>query len=253
MATIAPTPRPKFEMGIVPSNSQTNLFGFQGAPNSGKTTAALKFPNPLVLDFDKKLPPNVPSIPFWNPDFVNKITPCAIRPNRRDALKRWLKEARQLIDPGTTLILDSFTRVNAEFDLHAEADPTPYLSKSGNVDGFEIYRQKLLYCHTIFEYLQALPCAVIVTFHEQVDRDEKGNLTGKMRPLVTGQFGDQVAGLFSNFFRCACKEVNGQLVYTWQIRSNNLFNAVRSPAFNFPPSLIEIPAEYSELQKYKIS
>lgn len=251
VAPAAPKAPTLFNLGITTSTSQTNLFGFQGAPNSGKTTSALKFPNPLVLDFDKKLPPGVPSVEFWNPDFVNSITPCKLRPNRRDALKKWLREARTQLTPGVTLILDSYTRVNVEFDLQAEADPTPYLNKSGAVDNFEVYRQKLLYNHTIFELLSSMPCTVVVTFHEQIDRDATGVPTGKMRPLITGQFADQVAGMFANFYRCNCKEdKQGKLIYTWQIRSNNLFNAVRSPAYKFPEDLIEIPAEYSELQKY---
>lgn len=251
-----PTPpaRKTFDLGITQSTVQTNLFGFQGAPNSGKTTAALKFPNPLVLDFDKKLPPGVPSVDFWNPEVVQRITPCSIRPNRRDALKKWLSEARTMLDPSTTVILDSYTTLMVDWDLHAEADPSPYLNKKGEVDGFEVHRQKLLYNNTIIERLSALPCRVIVTFHEQVERDEKGNATGKFRPLVSGQFGDQVAGRFSNFFRCNCVEdKDGKLIYTWQIRSTNLFNAVRSPEYKFPEDLKIIPAEYTELCKYQVS
>lgn len=250
-----PAAKKPFDLGITQSKVQTNLFGFQGAPNSGKTTAALKFPNPLVLDFDKKLPPGVPSVDFWNPDVVNRITPCSIRPNRRDALKKWLSEARTMLAPDTTLILDSYTALMADWDLHAEADPSPYLNKKGEVDGFEVHRQKLLYNLTIIERLSSLPCRVIMIFHEQIERDEKGNATGKFRPLVSGQFGDQVAGKFSNFFRCNCTEdkVTGKLVYTWQIRSTNLFNAVRSPEYKFPDDLTVIPAEYTELCKYQVS
>ena len=64
-----------------------------------------------------------------------------------------------MLDPSTTVILDSYTTLMVDWDLHAEADPSPYLNKKGEVDGFEVHRQKLLYNNTIIERLSALPSA----------------------------------------------------------------------------------------------
>jgi hypothetical protein len=245
---------PAFNSGIKPATNQSNLYGLQGAPNSGKTTGAASFPNPLFLDFDKKLPPGVPCVEFWNHDYVQSICKNAIRANTRDALKIWLRAMKSQLTADQTLVIDSFSRVSDAFDFMAEADPTPYLSKKGEIDGFEVFRQKLLYFKTIFELLGTLPCRVVVTFHEQIERNEAGVPTGKLRPLVTGQFSDQAAGFFSNFYRCNCKEVAGKLVYTWQIRSNNLFNAVRGPEYDFPADMIDMVVEpnkgWQTLQQY---
>lgn len=243
-----------FSSGITTATAQSNLYGLQGAPNSGKTTGACSFPNPIVLDFDKKLIPGTRCVEFWNADYVQSICPNPLRPNQRDALKIWLRQMKTQLTTNDTLIIDSFSRLSDAFDLMAEADPTPYLTKKGEVDGYEVFRQKLLYFKTIFELLTTLPCRVVVTFHEQIERTETGTPTGKLRPLVTGQFGDQVAGFFSNFFRCDCKEKDGKLRYTWQIRSNSLFNAVRGPEYSFPDNMteIEVPLNggWAALEKY---
>lgn len=252
-----PAAKPAFSPGIVTASAQSNLYGLQGAPNSGKTTGACSFPNPIVLDFDKKLIPGTRCVEFWNAEYVQSICPCEVRPNQRDALKIWLRQMRTVLTPADTLIIDSFSRLNDAFDLMADADPRPYLTKKQEVDNFEVFRQKLLYFKTIFELLATMPCRCVVTFHEQIERTETGAPTGKLRPLVTGQFADQVAGFFSNFFRCECKEKDGKLRYTWQIRSNNLFNAVRGPEYVFPDNMTEIEVPlgkgWETLEKYRKS
>ena len=66
----------------------------QAPPFSGKTYAAMSFPNPVVLDFDQKLGahsgrPDVLQVPFWSGEFCDKIVKrdgLKAPPNKKDAL-----------------------------------------------------------------------------------------------------------------------------------------------------------------------
>ena len=74
MPYIPPHSSPLADMSF----SQIRL-GIQGAPGTGKTYAAVSFPNPIVLDLDNKLGAHktrkdILVLPFHDPDFIiNKL------------------------------------------------------------------------------------------------------------------------------------------------------------------------------------
>lgn len=261
MPTITLPPSPTL-FGLRTSTEQSNLFGIQGAPNSGKTTAALSFPSPIFLDFDKKLPPGVTSVPFWDPKFVDSMN-CPRRhpslPNRRDALEKWLTQEGPKIPQGSTLVLDSWTRLQDSFDQSAFRAPSEYFSKANEVDGFKIYKHKNDWSTLIIALLQGLSCDVVITFHEVIDRDDDGLPNGKTKPLMTGQFADKLAGYCSTFVRQLVEVDKTTSIkrWLWQVGSDNKFNAIVSPRYSIPPTCQKLDITgrnaYETLNKYLVT
>lgn len=246
--------------GLRQSNERSNLFGIQGIPNSGKTTAALSFPSPIVLDFDKKLPVGIQSIAFWDDSFVDSIGCTRLTPllaNRRDAITKWLVDNVAKLPPDATLIVDSWTRVQDAFDqaaFHAPRQPQ-YMTKGGKdsppeVDKFKIFQHKIDWSTYVMTLLQAAPCRVVLTFHEQIERDKDGDPTGKFRPLQGGQFADRIAGYCGMLVRQDCiRDNGGQSRYVWQVASDRKFNAVVSPMYQFPTECVNIDVTAGAWQK----
>lgn len=182
-----------------------NRIAIIGPPGSGKTTSLLTFPNLYVFDRDKNLPPGVPSTPAWNPDWVQsmgiKNTVTGV-PNFRDATLKWFRENHNKFEEDQTLALDSWSFVQDACDLQTAAEEKLQPSnEKGNRDGFWFWNQKLKYSQEIAEYLKSMKCNVVVTLHEVVDRDEKGRINGKIRPVQAGQFKDVLLGVFNNVWR----------------------------------------------------
>lgn len=183
-------------------------LGLQGPPGVGKTWAALRFKNPIVLNIDRGLVAHqgrsdVIEIPFYNPSFVDKIVPrsgMSCPPNRKDAILKWLATEGQKLTNIQTLVIDSQTQLQNAF--HAEYRINPVITKSGKIDDFAEWNQKVVYFGELMEWLKSLKCDVIYICHETADRDKTGDLNGQVRPLLTGQFADQLASHFTDFYRC---------------------------------------------------
>jgi AAA domain len=251
-------------------------IGIQGAPGSGKTTSALTFPNPLVIDFDHKLPPDVPCIPMWNHEFIKtelKVVPRGKRQNVRDAVKYFLKDHGPKFEEDQSLILDSWTffqnsllaQVTEEYEMDV---------KAGNIkpNKFQIWSDYQNANREICELLKGLRCNVIVLFHEQIERDEQGDPTGKIMPLQSGAFKDQLQGHFTDFFRMLKAPkmldatgkpvvINGQVQFDekenngfyWQVQGDGMVNCNTSPVIGRKVREAKkkyIPATYTELMKY---
>lgn len=226
-------------------------LGLQGAPNTGKTWSALSFPNPLVANFDNKLGAHihrkdVKQIPFWDVNFiatlVNKPAPGKYI-NRRDAFKFWLRDNGHKLDTDQTFIIDSWTMLcNA---VHQEFTQNHPRDKKGELCTYTYWRMVKQYCADICECLKGLSCSVVVTCHETVERNDEGQLTGKMKPLMTGSFADEMAGHFTDWFRAVVdpKENTSSVKYFWQTSGDRLFDGGSSvPGI---PKLI--PANYQTL------
>jgi len=170
-----------------------------GPPGAGKTTSLLTFPNLIVFDRDHKCPPDITTIPAWNPDWADSLVKRTVKdvPNFRDAIKRWLRENHDKFEPTQTFAIDSWTFVQEACDLqtHLEDD------LSGKKDGFWFWGQKLRYSKELMDFVKTMKCRVVVTFHETIDRDETGRPNGKIRPAMEGSYKDIVLGNFTDVFR----------------------------------------------------
>jgi len=235
------------------SAEYNHIVGIQGEPNTGKTTVARSWPNPLVLDFDKKLPTGIPCVEFWSDATIHAIngTKPPLLPDRRGAILKWLRTAGPKLPKTTTLIIDSYTMIDAAWAMYVKDNRPLFLNKEGEFNLRAAFSEKLTFNIELFALLKSLPCSVVITFHEQVERDEKGKLTGKYRTLVNGgSFKDQLEGNLGMLLRTA----NDKGKYVVQVRSNHLFDAMIGPDYKFPPEISYVDvtdkSAYEELQKY---
>ncbi len=179
----------------------------QAPPFSGKTFSAMSFPNPIVLDFDQKLGahsgrPDIIQVPFYDGAFCDSIIRrdgIKCPPNKKDALLVWLNVEAPKLKKNQTLVIDGSTAIEAAF--HMQYSLNPVLNRQGEVDGFAEWRHKDTYFGELVMALKSVSSHVIYICHEAPERDKKGELTGAVKPLMTGQFGDKLASNFTDCFR----------------------------------------------------
>lgn len=261
-------------------------LGLQGEPFSGKTTASLTFPNPAILSFDRKTSAHqhrsdVIDIPFYNPFFVDSIVKRAgvqCQPNRKDALLKWLSTEGLKLKSNQTLILDGSTGVEEAYHQWFSENSHLAVTKQGDKNDFIEWRMKNDFFGDLHTALKSLYCNVIYICHECPDRDKKGELNGKIRPLLTGQSGDKLAGNMTDHFRSIAigKPTNDQqrlkikewgqiddatlkewidstppthqTVYLWQTTSDELCECGTSSLYLCPKYVV---ANYSSFSKYR--
>lgn len=265
---------PKDTMTLDTKRFKQIRLGLAAAPQTGKTTAMLTFPNPVVCDFDNKLSAtnalcagkqlsDVAIIPFYNAEFVDKLKPRSnprFAPNKRDAFLIWLNTEAIKLESDQTLIIDSWTTLQSAFDQQQGYEPA--ISRNGSEDKFVFWARKIEYAKEICERLKTLNCHVVVSFHETIDRDDEGKPTGKMKPVMQGAFADQLAGHFTDWFRQITvaklkdpanprSEIIGT-DYLWQTSSDNTANC----GTHLMGIKRLVPANYDVFahpEKYKIS
>lgn len=207
-------------------------IAIQGAPKTGKSTAALTFPNPIVADIDRKLNMHIGGdksfqcLPFYDPEWCDKHLKLSFAkdksiPLSAQAIFKWLKLEGGKLEPDQTLIIDSWTMIMDNLAIKWKYDPT--LSARGEPDGFKFYSELNTYTAEFFSLIKTLKCNVVVIFHETADRNEKGELTGKIGPLMDGKSKDKLSSYFTDWFRQHVVEdpVSKKPSYRWQIRADN--------------------------------
>jgi len=212
-----------------------------GIPFSGKTTAALSFPNPLVLNLDRKIPrEGVPSVPFHDDAFVESVIK-RVNPmhpvNRRDAFTLWLQANMARLKP-YTIIVDSITALETAF--HQQ---TLDVEGKWGINGGLYFGAKLNYFLSICAMLQATGGRVIVNCHLApiFVRDEKTGAdvaTGKNKPAMTGSGAERITSFCTSIVYSYLKTdiaKPGVLRYFWVLRPGPSFDA-RTLAQHVPPS-----------------
>lgn len=254
-------------------------IALQGYGGTGKTTSALTFPNPVVLDIDNSADKhntqavgidtkNVHVLPFYDQSFLDEIKP---RGNLRDVFRTWIEKHASLFAPEQTLVLDSWTFLQDAFDKQTDLEPV--YTKKGEIDEFAFWARKQDYARDILNALQRVKCNVIVIFHETVERDNNGRLTGKVTPLMQGRFADKLLNYFTYWFRQIAMEKSieeklakdmqitvealkricdfstNNSMYTWQTQTTTIANCKsKIPFQRFVPAHYKIfqePEQYS--------
>lgn len=238
--------------GIVPAD-ETNriMLLLVGKPFTGKTWAAATFPNPIFLDFDHKAKSGTLTFPFWQGEFCDKYarrTNPNYPPNGRDALLYFLQTAlHKIIPPNATIIIDSGTALEAAFHTQTEKVETPPLGKGGKPDGFYVWNQKMRYFPAVFSLLKLHAGHVVYIMHEQDERDTEGALTGRIKPLMSGSFVDQIASHFTAMFRQRVEITPGQPAkYVWDVRPTRAFECNNTFQCDHPTVL----ATYESIKQY---
>lgn len=228
-------------------------LGLIGAPGSGKTTACLTAPNPIIFNIDRGLTGHIGkdilTIPVYSSAFIRDQ-----KTNRKDFIAKWLGTEAPKLTSEQTLVIDSWTTLQAAFDVQTEKEPV--YTKNGEEDGFAFWKRKQQWSRDICEMIKGLACHVIITFHEQIQRDPTGNPTSKIEPVMQGQFKDILPVYFTDFFRQVAttpkgsdgKPVpNAQTIFEWQTQPDNIVNC-KTRLIGVPKM---VPANFSVFDKYK--
>lgn len=257
-------------------------LGLQGEPKVGKTYNALSFPNPVVCNFDRGLGAHadrsdVIEVPFYDGKFCDSIVKrdgASAPPNKKDSFRKWLSTEALKLTTKQTLVVDGNTKLQIAYETQYNLNPAT--TKTGKIDDRAIWGEKITYFGEIVDYLTALACDVIYIAHEIPDRSDTGELNGRVRPLMSGQFGDQLASHFTDWFRCHCiskpkDEASSQriktflgcddahlkylmassttdVMYLWQTMPDSIAKCASSTMISARPKFV--PAHYSSFTKY---
>lgn len=223
-----------------------------GPPITGKTTGARTFPDPVIVDFDNNLPPDVANVvPMWDPKFIeslgykSKCVKDVPYPNRRGALIKVLADLMATRPAGSTIIIDSLTRIESWYNLQEDNEAQPISAKTGNVDSQALWRTRLAWFDGLFNMCVASPQHIIFIAHQQQERDDKGNVVSQIRPALMGQIGEKLPGLFPYCMQAVRRKAGDKLEYVWRIKPGN-WEPARVPKQDGPEF---IPQTFSELLK----
>ena len=247
-------------VGLQSNEGGAHRILIQGIPGTGKTYSALTFPNPLVVNFDNKLPRDrsINQIPFHTIEYMRSLyktygaDPANL--NLRDAFRMWLEKEMPKIDAkNTTLIIDSWTMVSNATVTQCMKERKPS-KQTGELDSRQAWGELLNYMYYIHELLKRYDGLLISIAHEYIDRDEKGQPTSVSSPLFAGSFKDQFAAHYTNYWRMDVvrppKDApeNTPSDYRWQLKGSVLFNSICS----FTPPAMFVKADYDSIKDHLI-
>lgn len=262
---------------IPPESIQSELpheiIAIIGAPGAGKTTSCIEspygtgFPNRIWLDWDHKLPVGEVSIPFWSPEFCDKQAKRTASnvPNQRDAFSFWLRNNHDKFTDKQTVILDSASKMLNALDMQCNLERDAQGdSKKANWD---FWAHKLRFWQETMTHVKNMKARFVMLFHETQERNDEGNLTGKIKPILDGSYKDQILGDFTDVWRQLCNpwklrangmvEIeNGKKVcepgWFWQLLSDEIVNTNTNPVLGRiirEKGIARVKANYSEIQK----
>jgi len=259
-------------------------LGIQGAGGSGKNWSILGtpdgkqkgFPNCMVLNLDRGLASHIGcagiyQIPFYK---MSKLE------NRKDDLTIWFNNEAPRLTENQTLVIDSLSDMETIYHSWWDKFGKPAsITQDGNFNKFEEWNIKDKWFSEIHSIIKNLRCDVITLTHETEKADkptspgQPGLYTGKIRPLLTGKFGDKLVKEYTMWFRqfsarknlepkdetlrdfrmtksefIECQKMfTGETFYYWQTCGDDNFDAKASGLQNIPT---KIPATYETFLKY---
>lgn len=277
------TPLNCYTLNQLKSVPQIRL-GIQGYPGSGKTFSGLTFPNPVVANCDRGLGAHfgredVIEVPFYDHEFCK--TMMAVKGANyfshmlKDIVYKWLETEAVKLTPDQTLVWDGNTGTQNAF--HKWYEKNKVITSSGEHDSRAEWGLKKKYYAEIVEMLKSLRCHVVFIAHESEKKEKDGEYRGKIRPLLSGSFGDELVSHFTDWFRQLAADKPTSIdtvqpvelvkfgmtkdeykkfvesfprntIYYWQTESDSIYDGKCSSLLNFPRY---IPATYESFEKYR--
>ena len=263
----------------------------QGFPGVGKTWGGLTFPNPVVLNLDRGLGAHfgredVVEVPLYDAKFVRDTMkkPSYQPSDLKDTILRWLETEGTKLSAEQTLVFDGNTGLQNAYHKWYDTNKALFFTQSGQENSFKEWTVKKTYYGEVMEVFKTLRCHVVFLCHEVDLKDKNGpqgpSYSGKIRPLLTGAFGDELGSHFTDVFRAHavdrptdfsslksddikknwgmtiadyqkwCMSFPRNTIYYWQTESDNIFDAKASSLVGFPKF---IPANYESFIKYRRS
>jgi hypothetical protein len=264
------------------TSKQQIRLGIQGFPGTGKTWAALTFPNPIVLNLDRGLGAHtgradVIEIPFYLPSF------CGGKGELKDKLIEWIEREGVKLGAEQTLVFDGCSSLEVAYHLWFALNQHKFLTKQGKVDDFAEFQVKKKYFGELHELFKSLKCDIISISHESERADkpttvgQPGTYSGKIRPILTGAYGDIIVRDYTDWFRqhasdkpkdyttltpeslanwgmktkeefkAMCDTFPRNTIYFWQLEGDDKFDGKCGSLVNFPRF---IPANYKSFTTY---
>jgi len=212
----------------IKSSKQRRLL-LMGPPKWGKTWAALTFPNPIVIDFDRgltEIKTPVPALPFWDDEWCKKT--FASQTKKMNMLTAWLKTEGMKLGEDQTLVFDSLSTISDVLAIELEA-ATP-TNKAGEKDGFWFWKEWSNYLRSLHVLINSLKCNVVMCCHEQEIRDSETGRVTAYKWLLKGQdFSARLGQYYTDVFRqTKLSKENAQdktvsCEYVWQVQPDNMF------------------------------
>jgi len=259
-------------------------LGLQGFPGTGKDWSILGtpdgiqlgFPNPIVLNIDRGLGAHsgcshILEMPFYK---------MYKRPEQKDKIIEWLDREGAKLTESQTLVVDSLSSIEQIYHMwFKDNESTLAIGSNGQYNNFIEWQIKEKFFSEIHVMLKSFKCNVVLLCHESERPDkatspgQPGSYTGKIRPLLSGKYGDQLVREYTDWFRQSCANKTsdpkedtlknfrmtksefmsmqngfiGETIYYWQTKGTDQFDAKASSLVN-PPTFI--PATYSSFLKY---
>ena len=236
----------------VTTETQRLFVLIYGQPVTGKSTGALTFPDPHVVAIENNLPKGTKKVlPLWEDAFVDSIrkrSHPSWSANRRDVALIVVKDLATQMPAGSTLIIDSLTRLEMWFNIQENEEPPILSDKTKQQDTNAHYRKRLNYFQTFLTTLTTAKCHVVALVHQQFERDEKREVTQHVRPALMGQIGEQLPGFFPILLQAVRRQAKptDPVTFDWRVKSS-MFEPARIPK---PIAQDFIPQSYTELAKY---
>lgn len=246
-----PLPPPFIPSYSIPINEIVHLqkiIGLMGVSGSGKTYSALTFPSPIVIDIDGNLSGHIKRtdilvLNFNDNNWIEnklgyKYNKNIVKFPAKDAVLWFLQNDALKITYGQTLVIDSWSTLQDEFDKQRILQPV--YTKEGATDEFAFWDDKKDFSRDILNSCKKLKCDVVITFHEQDAREKLGKLNGKIEPLMKGSFNKEMGKYFTEFYRCVVnskiddKQNTVGATYKWQTASSGEVASIKTRMTNAP-------------------
>lgn len=213
-----------------------------GTPKSGKTVFAMSFPKPYILDCDNNLRGALTYHNFQEEPFEYWYdNPQLEEP---DPQKRWSYSCKALKEAVAseeieTVIVDGLSLLGTYLEAHLLAN-----SKSGNgmkdliIAGEKVMNQAMWGPFRNLMSALIMECKgsgkmFIMCCHEQTMTNDTGSVIS-YRPLISGSLRDNIAGFFSDCWRCETKGTHTGAEYSVRLAPKNLFQIGNSVGFKEP-------------------
>ena len=112
------------------------------------------------------------------------------------------------------------------------------------------WRRYYNYTHGMFEEflgrVRSLPCNLIVTFHETIERDDEGMIVS-IHPSIPGVLHERLPGGFSEIYHSRAVKTSTETTFVWDTQHRSRYHA-RTEIPSMPPT---IPVDFSEVLRIR--